>query len=245
VSAMVRLRDVRKVHRQGRVTVPALAGVTLEVQAGEFVSIVGPSGSGKSTLLHLIAGVDVPDAGEIRVADRRLADLSDDERSVFRRRRVGMVFQFFHLLPTLTAEENVALPLLLDGRRMRDVRPRAAELLRRVGLGARRAHLPQALSGGEMQRVAVARALIVEPAVLLADEPTGNLDSQTGKEVLGLIRDMARRLGQTVLMVTHDPDAAAYSSRVVTLRDGRIAGDALGREAPGEAPGLSLAAEGG
>jgi putative ABC transport system ATP-binding protein len=231
-TAMIRVDKVVKTHRVGATKVHALAGVSLDIPAGTFVSIMGPSGSGKSTLLYLMGGVDLPDSGDIRIGDRSLIGLSEDERSVFRRQNIGFVFQFFNLLPTLSAEENVALPLLLDGKRMRDVRPRVEQLLRAVNLWDRREHLPEALSGGEMQRIAIARALVIEPAVLLADEPTGNLDSKTGKEILGLIRGMARRLKQTVVMVTHDPNAAAFGNRTITLRDGTIESDADSGEIP-------------
>jgi len=185
---MIALSDVHKVFRQGETEVRALAGVSFEVAAGEFVAIRGPSGSGKSTLLHLIGGLDVPSAGEIRIDGALLSRLSDDELTVFRRRRIGIVFQFFNLLPTLSAEENVALPLLLDGARARDARPRALAALEQVGLAHRRRHRPDELSGGEMQRAAVARALVIEPRLILADEPTGNLDTATGEQILSLIR---------------------------------------------------------
>jgi putative ABC transport system ATP-binding protein len=199
-----------------------VAGVSLAVAPHEFVAIVGPSGSGKSTLLHLMAGLDVPDAGEVFVGGERLATLTDDALTVLRRRKIGVVFQFFNLLPMLTAEENVALPLVLDGQRLRAVRPRARAMLERVGLGHRVRHRPDQLSGGEMQRVAIARALVTEPLLLLADEPTGNLDSHTGEEILALVRDLADRHAQAVVMVTHDARAAAYAQRIVAMRDGRV-----------------------
>ncbi|MGH7857042.1 MAG: ABC transporter ATP-binding protein [Candidatus Binatia bacterium] len=222
---MIRVDNVVKSYRQGTADIRALAGVSLDIPKGEFVSVMGPSGSGKSTLLHLLGGLDVPDAGTIAVGDRNLAGLSDDELTVFRRRHIGFVFQFFNLLPTLSAEENVALPLLLDGRRMREVQPRAEEMLKRVGIWQRRAHKPDALSGGEMQRVAIARALVIEPTLLLADEPTGNLDSKTGEDILSLIKGTALQSGQTVVMVTHDARAAAYADRIITLKDGRVVSD--------------------
>jgi putative ABC transport system ATP-binding protein len=222
---MIELRDVRKVFRQGESDVVALAGVTLDVPAGQFLAIMGPSGSGKSTLLHLIGGLDVPSGGEIVVEGRALARLSDDELTIFRRRRIGIVFQFFNLLPTHTAEENVALPLLLDGRRAREVRPRVEAALEQVGLLHRRRHRPDELSGGEMQRVAIARALVIEPALVLADEPTGNLDTRTGEQILELLREAHRRRRTTVVLVTHDARAAAYGERVVTLKDGSVLGE--------------------
>jgi len=221
---MIALSDVHKVFRQGEAEVRALAGVSLEVAAGEFVAIRGPSGSGKSTLLHLIGGLDVPSAGDIRIDGALLSRLTDDELTVFRRRKIGFVFQFFNLLPTLSAEENVALPLLLDGVRARDARPRALAALEQVGLAHRRRHRPDELSGGEMQRAAVARALVIEPRLILADEPTGNLDTTTGEHILALIRRANAERGCTVVLVTHDPRAATYGTRVITLNDGVVVG---------------------
>jgi putative ABC transport system ATP-binding protein len=222
---MIALRGVRKVYGRGETEVCALDGVSLDVPAGQFVAVMGPSGSGKSTLLHLLGGLDQPTAGEIVVAGTPLAGMSDDDITIFRRRRIGFVFQFFNLLPGLTAEENVALPLLLDGRGRRAVQPAVEEALARVGLGSRRRHRPDELSGGEMQRVAIARALVIEPALILADEPTGNLDSRTGEQILALIRDANQRRGATVLLVTHDARAASYATRTVTMRDGTIVAD--------------------
>jgi putative ABC transport system ATP-binding protein len=224
---MIALRGVRKVYGRGETEVCALDGISLEVPAGQFVSVVGASGSGKSTLLHLLGGLDQPSAGEIMVAGTPLAGMSDDEITVFRRRKIGFVFQFFNLLPSLTAEENVALPLLLDGRSRRAVQPAVEEALAQVGLARRRRHRPDEMSGGEMQRVAIARALVIEPALILADEPTGNLDSKTGEQILSLIRDANERRGATVLLVTHDARAASYGSRTVTMRDGTIVGDTV------------------
>jgi putative ABC transport system ATP-binding protein len=218
----VRLENVVKRYGQGETAVCAVAGVSLAVAPREFVAIVGPSGSGKSTLLHLMAGLDLPDAGDVFIGGQSLAALSDDAVTVLRRRQIGIVFQFFNLLPMLTAEENVALPLVLDGERLRAARPRARAMLERVGLGHRARHRPDQLSGGEMQRVAIARALVTEPLVLLADEPTGNLDSHTGEEILALVRAMAERHGQAVVMVTHDARAAARAQRVLAMRDGRV-----------------------
>jgi len=222
---MIRLQEVVKTYRQGSTAVPALAGVSLEVPDGQFLSVMGASGSGKSTMLHLIGGLDVPDSGSIAVGGQELSHMSDDELTIFRRRKIGFIFQFFNLLPTLSAEENVALPLLLDGKSMRDVRPRVERLLDKVGLAARRAHKPDELSGGEMQRVAIARALVIEPILLLADEPTGNLDSKTGEEILLLLKETAEQTQRTVMMVTHDARAAAYGSRIITLKDGRVVSD--------------------
>jgi putative ABC transport system ATP-binding protein len=206
----------------GEVTVDALCGVDFQVRQGEFVAIMGPSGSGKSTLLHLLGGLDTPSDGEVTLGGRKLAHMSDDEVTIIRRRQVGFVFQFYNLLPTLSAAENVALPLLIDGKRLGDYAAWVDELLDLVGLGGRRDHRPDQLSGGEQQRVAIARALVTEPMIVLADEPTGNLDSKSGKEVLGLLRRACDEKGQTIVMVTHDPYAASFAERVVFLRDGQM-----------------------
>jgi putative ABC transport system ATP-binding protein len=183
---------------------------------------MGPSGSGKSTLLHLLGGLDTPSEGEVTLAGQRLARLSDDQLTILRRRQVGFIFQFFNLLPTLTAEENVALPLLIDGKRLEDYAERIDKLLDLVGLADRRRHKPDQLSGGQQQRVAIARAFVNEPNIVLADEPTGNLDSKSGTAVLELLRKTCKELKATVVMVTHDPRAASYADRVVFLRDGAI-----------------------
>jgi putative ABC transport system ATP-binding protein len=223
---MISVREVHKVFRRGETEVPALAGVSLEVATGEFVSIMGPSGSGKSTLLHLLGGLDTPSRGEIVIDGTAISRMSDDEITIFRRRKIGFVFQFFNLLPTYSAEENVALPLLLDRHRPRDVRARVAAALEQVGLAHRRRHRPDELSGGEMQRVAIARALVIDPVLILADEPTGNLDTRTGEQILALVRDANRARGSTVVLVTHDARAASYARRVVMLKDGRVVGEA-------------------
>jgi putative ABC transport system ATP-binding protein len=220
---MMELVGVTKVYQQGRRTVQAVRGVSLRVGAGEFVSIMGPSGSGKSTLMHLLGALDTPTTGQALFRGRDLAVMSDRERSLFRRTRIGFVFQFFNLLPTLRADENVALPLLLGGRGRTESLKRSAAALERVGLSQRADHFPDELSGGEMQRVAVARALVTEPDAILCDEPTGNLDSATSKEILGLLRALPES-GRTVVMVTHDPNAAAYGDRLVHIRDGLIEG---------------------
>src|SRR5919197_5565232 len=220
--SMIALRGVHKVFRQGESEVRALADVTLDIAAGEFIAVVGPSGSGKSTLLHLMGGLDTPTAGEIAIDVTAISRMSDDEITIFRRRKIGFVFQFFNLLPTYSAEENVALPLVLDRRRPRDVRERVAAALEAVGLSHRRRHRPDELSGGEMQRVAIARALVIDPLLLLADEPTGNLDTRTGEQVLELIRTANRERRTTVVLVTHEARAAAHAGRIVTLRDGAV-----------------------
>jgi putative ABC transport system ATP-binding protein len=222
---LIQLSGVTKRYLQGGTTLCALDGVSLDVPRGQLCSIVGPSGSGKSTLLHLIGGLDVADGGDIVIGEHRLSAMSDDDLTLFRRRHVGFVFQLFNLLPTLTAAENVGLPLLLDGHPRAAVDARATELLARVGLADRSRRRPDELSGGEMQRVAIARALILEPLLLLADEPTGNLDSKTGEAILALFDDACRNRGQTIVMVTHDPQAARRGDRVIALRDGRIVSD--------------------
>jgi putative ABC transport system ATP-binding protein len=217
------LRDVTKVYQQGRRVVQAVRGVSLRVAAGEFVSIMGPSGSGKSTLLHLLGALDTPTTGRVLFHGRDLQTLSDRERSLLRRNRVGFVFQFFNLLPTLTAVENVALPLLLAGQPRRQACDRGLALLDDVGLFDRAQHFPEELSGGEMQRVAVARALVTDPEAVLCDEPTGNLDSANSKEILALLRSIPKAGRRAVVMVTHDPCAAAYGDRLVYIRDGLLA----------------------
>ena len=209
----------------GKRKVTALEGIDLQVARGEMLSIVGASGSGKSTLLNLIGGLDRPSAGEIRIDERTIASLSDDDLTRLRRDKIGFIFQFFNLLPSLNCLENVALPLHLKGIPKKKTTERARELLEMVQLGQRLDHLPDELSGGERQRVAIARALAFYPPILLADEPTGNLDSRTGAEILKLIHDLHQRLGATVLIVTHDVGVAESCARTVTLRDGRLAGD--------------------
>jgi len=221
---MIHLSSVSK-RFEGKRQVIALDGVDLTVERGEMVSIVGPSGSGKSTLLNLIGALDRPTSGEIAVDGSRLSGLADDGLTAIRRDKIGFVFQFFNLLPSLSCLENVALPLHLRGWPRRKAVERACELLQLVQLGNRLEHLPEELSGGERQRTAIARALSVYPPILLADEPTGNLDTQTGAEILALIRDLHARLGATVLIVTHDQQVAASCPRTITIRDGRIVGD--------------------
>ncbi|MBI3184603.1 MAG: ABC transporter ATP-binding protein [Myxococcales bacterium] len=222
---MIEAKNATKVYRRGKTEVRALSISTLTVPKGQFLSVMGPSGSGKSTLLNLLGALDQPTSGSIVIEGREISKLADRELSQFRRERLGFVFQFFNLLPTLSAVENAALPALLSGRPRSEVLPRAHGLLEAVGLTGRDHHRPDELSGGEMQRVAVARALITEPAILLADEPTGNLDSRTGAEVLRLIREATRDRKVTVVMVTHDPNAAAVGDRIVRLADGAVVGD--------------------
>jgi putative ABC transport system ATP-binding protein len=219
-TRVLEARDLHKEYRLGQVIVDALDGVDLSVARGEFVAVMGPSGSGKSTLLHLLGGLDLPSGGQVLLGHRPLEHLSDDDLTLLRRRQVGFIFQFFNLLPTLTAAENVALPLLLDGQKLDDHRARVDRLLELVGLADRRGHRPGQLSGGEQQRVAIARAFINEPRIVLADEPTGNLDSRSGARVLDLLRRACKEMAVSVVMVTHDPRAAAYADRVLFLRDG-------------------------
>lgn len=206
----------------GRARVRALDGIELRVPAGQFLCVLGPSGSGKSTLLHLLAGLQLPTAGSIRVGDTDVHELSLDDAARWRRRNVGMVHQFFNLIPTLSLVQNIATPLLLEGYRLRQLRDRVDALLERLQLLHRREHSLAELSGGEMQRVAIARALVAEPGLLLADEPTGNLDSRTGGEILGLFREMAAERGVTLIMMTHDLQATSVADRVISLRDGRV-----------------------
>jgi putative ABC transport system ATP-binding protein len=221
-------RELRKVYGEGETAVHALDGVSLSVERGEMVAIMGPSGSGKSTLLHLLGALDTPSSGEIFLAGQRYDGLGDPELTRLRRENIGFVFQFFNLLPALTAEENVLLPALIAGRRDEETRDRGRRLLDRVGLAARAHHLPAELSGGEQQRVSIARALLTEPELVLADEPTGNLDTRSSAEVLRLLRELNETEGQTLVLVSHDPAAAATAGRVVFLRDGRMAGEVEG-----------------
>jgi putative ABC transport system ATP-binding protein len=219
---MIRCIDLYKVYRQGDNEVVSLAGVSLDIDAGKFAVIMGPSGSGKSTLLHLIGGLDRPTSGDLLVDGRLLANMDDSEITLFRRTQVGFIFQFFNLLPTLTALENVALPFVLDGQANHEAEARAASLLAKVGLESRKGHRPEALSGGEIQRIAIARALAFNPPILLADEPTGNLDSKNGAAILALLKKINVEQGCTVVMVTHSQEAAAYGDFVIELRDGHI-----------------------
>lgn len=219
---MMEVKEVTKHYPQGRRIVKALQGVSLRIEAGEFTSIMGPSGSGKSTLMHLLGALDTPSSGEVYFQDRALHSMSDRELAALRRNRIGFVFQFFNLLPTLKAVENVALPLLLSGMGRSKALVPAYEGLERVGLRERAEHYPDQMSGGEMQRVAIARALVVNPEAVLCDEPTGNLDSATSEEILKLLRSLPEPGKRSVVMVTHDAHAATYGDRIVHLRDGRI-----------------------
>jgi putative ABC transport system ATP-binding protein len=220
-TGIIQVHELRKVYRVGKVDVPALRGVDLAVKQGAFLSIVGPSGSGKSTLFHIIGGLTPPSSGQVRVADQDLAAMTDADRTRLRKRTVGFVFQKFNLLPNLTARDNIAVARYIGGTDHKPD-PEFQEVLRLLGIAGRLDHKPNALSGGEQQRIAIARAIVNHPAILLADEPTGNLDTENSRAVLEIMRDLNRRLGQTILMITHNPEAAAYGDSTVLMRDGRI-----------------------
>lgn len=237
---LVALHEVRKVYQTREHRVLALAGVSLDMPAGRFTAIMGASGSGKSTLLHVIGGLTPPSGGRIVIEGHDLARMSDRQRTLFRRRRLGIIFQDYNLLPTLTARENVALPALVDGAATMDFEARARELLAAVHLEHRIHHRPDALSGGEQQRVAIARALFNDPAIILADEPTGNLDSRQSLEIWKLLRRISSERGTTILMVTHEAQAAAYADDVIILKDGAI----VGRLAPRGSADAALVAAG-
>jgi putative ABC transport system ATP-binding protein len=222
---MMELVEVTKIYQQGRRTVQAVRGVSLRIEAGEYVSIMGPSGSGKSTLMHLLGALDTPTTGKALFDGKDLRSMSDRQRSLLRRTRIGFVFQFFNLLPTLTAAENVAMPLLLGGTSRRAALAKSAASLERVGLDHRADHFPEEMSGGEMQRVAVARALVTEPEAVLCDEPTGNLDSANSREILRLLRDLPEEGKRSVVMVTHDSEAATVGDRIIHIADGVIASE--------------------
>jgi putative ABC transport system ATP-binding protein len=216
------VEQVTKTFRQGQAIVQALDGVSIELAQGQFLAIMGASGSGKSTLLHLMAGLTQPDGGRVLINGTELSTLNDRDLTLFRRRHVGLVFQAFNLIPTLTAEENVALPLMLDHATAGNHRAKVDEILSRLGLAKRRDHRPDAMSGGEQQRVAIGRALIADPAVILADEPTGNLDSTNSRAICDLLRDLCAIHGKTIVMVTHEPSVAEYASEVAVLKDGKL-----------------------
>ncbi len=221
-TALIRARNLVRRYTMGKQTVTALDGVSLDVQGGEFVALVGPSGSGKSTLLNMIGGLDRPSSGELWVADLELSKASDKQLVGYRRDRIGFIFQSFNLLATRSAAENVEVPLMLAGMGRKQRRERAIGLLAQVGLDRRAGHKPNELSGGEMQRVAIGRALANDPVLILADEPTGNLDSKTGADILNILRDLVRTRGVTMVLVTHDMKVASYADRVVHLLDGNI-----------------------
>jgi putative ABC transport system ATP-binding protein len=221
---IVTIRELSKIYRQGEINVTALDRISLDIRSGEFLALMGPSGSGKSTLLHIIAGVDRPSSGEIRVQDVDITKLNESRMADWRNQNVGFVFQTFNLIPVLTAFENVELPLLLTRLNGRERRQQVNTALELVGLADRAKHLPKQLSGGQEQRVAIARALVTDPAIIVADEPTGNLDSGSAQEVMEILRTLSRDVGKTVIMVTHDPKAAAYGSRTIQLEKGELMG---------------------
>jgi putative ABC transport system ATP-binding protein len=239
-SVAVALVDVAKTYRQGGRDLAVVRGVSLEILRGRFVALMGPSGSGKSTLLNMIAGLDTPTAGEILIDGVPTATLGDDALTDLRRTRLGIVFQLFNVLPNITLAENVALPLRATGVAAVEARDRAMRALAAVGLAHRTEHLPEEISGGEMQRTAIARALVIEPTIILADEPTGSLDSETGRDVLMALRRCVDERGVTVLLVTHDATAASYADRVVRMRDGRCDGDTATVTPAGDAAAASV-----
>jgi putative ABC transport system ATP-binding protein len=222
MALMIQVEDVRKVYRVGKVDVPALRGVSLAVEQGEFVSIVGPSGSGKSTLFYIMGGLTHADDGRVIIDGVNLTELSDAARTRMRKTKIGFVFQKFNLLPTLTAQGNIDIALDISGNARKADRAYIARIVQLLGIDKRLNHLPSEMSGGEQQRVALARALVNQPAIVLADEPTGNLDTQNSEIVLNMLRQSNKELGQTVLMITHNPEAAAYGNRIVHMRDGHI-----------------------
>ncbi len=220
--ALIRTEKLTKIYGTGETAVTALKDVTLSIEGGEFVAVMGPSGCGKSTLLHLLGGLDQPSEGEVLIDGAALSQLSDEKLTVLRRRRIGFVFQFFNLIPVLDATENTAMPLILDGMPAGKARRVAREWLEKVGLANRAGNRPDQLSGGQQQRVAVARAMIANPVLILADEPTGNLDSRSSDDIAGLLRQVSDQWGRAVVMVTHDPRIAAYADRIIFLKDGEI-----------------------
>ena len=222
MTLAIEISNLYMTYSMGAVNVEVLKGVNLQVQQGEFISIMGPSGSGKSTLLYLIGGLDKPTSGSIKIKGKELSGMDDVDQSVMRRREIGFVFQFYNLIPNLNVAENIMLPILLDGKKMKDYRKKLDEILEEVGLSKRRKHTPAELSGGEQQRVAIARALVNEPDIILADEPIGNLDTATGIGIMQLLQRINRGKGKTILCVTHSKEAAEYSQKIIHVRDGII-----------------------
>ncbi len=224
MQTIIEAKSLNKTFRLGNLDVEVLKDINLTIDSGEFVSIMGPSGSGKSTLLYLIGGLDKPTSGSVMIKGNELSDMKDKEQSIMRRRDIGFVFQFYNLIPNLNVEENVMLPVLLDGKKAKDCKKKLDEILEVVGLSDRRAHTPRELSGGQQQRVAIARALINEPDIILADEPIGNLDTKTGTEVMQLLQKINREKGKTIVQVTHSKEAAEYGNRIINVRDGKVWG---------------------
>jgi len=225
--SLVQTQNLTKIYGSGSTAVTALDHVNINIHDGEFVAIMGPSGCGKSTLLHLLGGLDTPSDGTVIIDSMPIAELPDEKLTELRRRRIGFVFQFFNLIPVLSAVENAALPVTLEGVRPADAVAKARAWLERFGLAERSSNRPDQLSGGEQQRVAIARALVAEPSLILADEPTGNLDTRSGDEIAGLLRDVSKKYNRTIIMVTHDPRIAAYADRIIFLKDGKVVDETL------------------
>lgn len=221
-EVIIEAKGLNKTYKLGAESVDILKDINLKIKRGEFVSIMGPSGSGKSTLLYLLGGLDKPTSGSVKISGKELSVMNDKAQSIMRRRDVGFVFQFYNLIPNLNVEENIMLPILLDGKKLKDYKEKLENILEIVSLKDRRKHTPRELSGGQQQRVAIARALINEPDVILADEPIGNLDSKTGREVMELLRKINLENGKTIVQVTHSPDSAKYGQKIIYVRDGRV-----------------------
>jgi len=221
---IIETKNLNKTFKMGDLDIEVLKDINLGIESGEFVSIMGPSGSGKSTLLYLIGGLDKPTSGSVKIKGNELSEMKDKEQSIMRRRDIGFVFQFYNLIPNLSVEENVILPVLLDGKKLKDYRSKLDDILEVVGLADRRTHTPRELSGGQQQRVAIARALVNEPDIILADEPIGNLDTKTGTEVMQLLQRINREKKKTIVQVTHSKEAADYGNRIINVRDGKVWG---------------------
>lgn len=222
MKTVIEIKNLYKTYKLGTGEVEILKNINLTINKGEFVSIMGPSGSGKSTLLYLIGGLDKPTGGYIKINEKELSAMRDNEESKMRRSDIGFVFQFYNLIPNLNVEDNIMLPILLDGKKMKDYRDKLDEILEVVGLSDRRKHTPRELSGGQQQRVAIARALINEPEIILADEPIGNLDSKTGTEIMALLKKISTQNGKTIVQVTHSKEAAEYGQRIINVKDGMV-----------------------
>ena len=221
---IIETKNLNKTFKMGDLDIEVLKDINLGIESGEFVSIMGPSGSGKSTLLYLIGGLDKPTSGSVKIKGNELSEMKDKEQSIMRRRDIGFVFQFYNLIPNLSVEENVILPVLLDGKKLKDYKNKLDDILEVVGLADRRTHTPRELSGGQQQRVAIARALVNEPDIILADEPIGNLDTKTGTEVMQLLQRINREKKKTIVQVTHSKEAADYGNRIINVRDGKVWG---------------------